>query len=97
MTNCYYQFEIEPSARKLYAFRSPWGIYQYKRIVMATSPASSEIQKCIREAIKDCKNTIHIKDDILVFGAGQEHDKYSEDVLRTLQEKSINVDLDNLK
>ena len=89
--NCYYQFEIEPSARKLYAFRSPWGIYQYKRMVMGTSPASSEIQKRIREAIKDCKNTIHIKDDILVFGAGQEHDKYLEDVLRTLQEKGITL------
>ena len=91
MTNCYYQFEIEPSARKLYAFRSPWGIYQYKRMVMGTSPASSEIQKRIREAIKDCKNTIHIKDDILVFRAGQEHDKYLEDVLRTLQEKGITL------
>ena len=81
MTNCYYQFEIEPSAWKLYTFRSPWGIYQYKCMVMGTSPASSEIQKHIREAIKDCKNTIHIKDDILVFGAGQEYDKYLEDVL----------------
>ena len=40
MTNCYYQFEIEESARKLYAFRTPWGIYRYKRM---TSPASSEV------------------------------------------------------
>ena len=91
MTNCYYQFEIEPSAWKLYAFHSPWGIYQYKCMVMGTSPASNEIQKCIREAIKDCKNIIHIKDNILVFGAGQEHDKYLEDVLQTLQEKGITL------
>ena len=41
---------------------------------MGTSPASSEIQKHIREAVNDYKNTIHIKDDILVFGVGQEHD-----------------------
>ena len=46
--------------------------------------------------LKDCKNTIHIKDDILVFGVGQEHDKYLEDVLRMLQEKG-NVNSDNLK
>ena len=26
MTNCYYQFEIEEKARKLFAFRTPWGI-----------------------------------------------------------------------
>ena len=91
MTNCYYQFEIEPSARKLYAFCSPWGIYQYKHMAMGTSPASSEIQKHIRKAIKDCKNTIHIKDDILVFRTGQKHDKNLEDVLRTLQEKGITL------
>ena len=91
MTDCYYQFETEPSARKLYAFRSPWAVYQYKCMVMGTSPASSEIQKCIREAIKDCKNTIKIKNDILTFRAGQEHDKYLEDVLRTLQEKCITL------
>ena len=44
-TDCYYQFEIEENARKLYAFRTPWGTYRYKRMVMGTSPASSEIQK----------------------------------------------------
>ena len=42
MTNCYYQFQIEKDARKLFAFRSPWGIFRYKRMVMSTSPASSE-------------------------------------------------------
>ena len=31
MTNCYYQFEIEKDARKLYAFRTPWGIYTYNK------------------------------------------------------------------
>ena len=91
ITNCYYQFEIEPSARKLYAFHSPWGIYQYSSMVMGTSPASSEIKKHIREAIKDCKNTIHINDDILVYRVGQEHDQYLEAVLCTLQEKGITL------
>ena len=28
MTNCFHQFEIEEKARKLYAFRTPWGIYR---------------------------------------------------------------------
>jgi len=51
MTNCYHQFEIEENAQKLYAFRTPWGIYRYKRMVMGTSPASSEIQKRIRAIV----------------------------------------------
>lgn len=91
MTNCYYQFEIEKSARKLYAFRTPWGIYQYKRIVMGTSTASSEIQKCIREAIKNCSNAIHINDDILVHGVGKDHDIHLKEVLKTLQERGITL------
>ena len=74
MTNCFHQFEIEEEARKLYAFRTPWGIFRYKRMVMGTSPASSEIQKRIRSIIKDLPNAIHIKDDILVHGVGKEHD-----------------------
>ena len=47
MTNCYHQFEIERDARKLYAFRTPWGIFRYKRMVMGTSPASGEVQRKI--------------------------------------------------
>ena len=91
MTNCYYQFEIEEKARKLYAFRTPWGIYEYKRMVMGTSPASSEIQKKIREIICRCPNAIHIKDDILVHGVGQNHDHHLREVLKMLQDKGITL------
>ena len=62
--NCYHQFEIEKEGRKLFAFHTPYGIFCYKGKVMGTSPASSEIQKHIREMIKDCTNSLNIKDDI---------------------------------
>jgi len=91
MTNCYYQFEIEECARKLYAFRTPWGIYRYKRMVQGTSPASSEVQKRIRKTICSCSNAIHIKDDILVHGAADMHDKYLKTVLEALQIKGITL------
>ena len=97
MTNCYHQFEIEENARKLFAFRTPWGIYRYKRMVMGTSPASSEIQKRIRETIKGCKNAVHIKDDIVVYGSKDTHDKYLKVVLDTLQKKGITLRPDKCK
>ena len=28
--NCFHQFETHPASRKLYTFRTPWGIYRYK-------------------------------------------------------------------
>ena len=75
-TNCYYQFEIKENARKLYAFRTPWGIYKYKRMVMRTSPTSSEIQKRICETVRNCHSIVHIKDDIIVRGVGQQRGNY---------------------
>ena len=91
MTNCFYQFEIEENARKLYAFRTPWGIFRYKRMVMGTSPASSEIQKKIRGIISSCSNAIHIKDDILVHGVGKDHDHHLRKVLETLKKHGITL------
>ena len=91
MTNCYHQFEIEENARKLYAFRTPWGIYRYKRMVMGTSPASSEIQKRIRAIVNHLPGAIHIKDDILIHGVGTEHDKHLKRVCETLQKNGITV------
>ena len=91
MTNCYHQFEIEESARKLYAFRTPWGIYRYKRMVQGTSPASSEIQKRIRETIKNCPNAVHIKDDIVVHGTRDNHDNFLRQTLTKLQSKGITL------
>ena len=74
-----------------YTFRTSWGIYCYKRMVMGTSPASSEIQKRVRDTIKDCKNAINIKDDILVHGKGKDHDTYLGEVLTALQEKGLTL------
>ena len=58
-------------------------------MVMGTSHASSEIQKRIRETVRNCRNVVHIKDDIIVHGVGQQHDQCLIEVLRTLQEKEI--------
>ena len=91
MTNCYHQFEIAEHARKLFSFRTPWGIYRYKRMVMGTSPASSEIQKKIRQIVSCCKNAIHIKDDILVHGKGKVHDDYLENTLSVLEDNGITL------
>ena len=64
---------------------TPWGIFRYKRMVMGTSPASSEIQKKIHDTITQCANAIHIKDDILVHGTGTTHDDELRNVLQTIK------------
>ena len=49
ISNCFHQFEIDKDARKLFTFRIPQGLFRFKRMVMGTSPASSEIQKRIEK------------------------------------------------
>ena len=58
-------------------------------MVMGTSPANSEIQKNIRDMIKDCPNSLNIKEDILVYGKGKEHDSHLHLVLKVLNDKGI--------
>ena len=58
---------------------------------MGTSPASSEIQKRIREIVQPCKNALHIKDDIIVYGIGKKHDGYLEKILAVLKENGLTV------
>ena len=58
---------------------------------MGTSPASSEMQKRIREIIKGCSNPLNIKDDVLIYGKGREHDKHLHSVLKVLSEEGITL------
>ena len=58
-------------------------------MVIGMSPTSSKIQKRIRETISTCKNAINIKDDILIFGKGQDHDQHLKEVLTILQDKGL--------
>ena len=97
MTNCYHQFEIEEKARKLFAFRTPLGIFQFKRMVPGVSPASSEVQKRVREMVKSCPNTRSIKDDILVHSKYENHEEILLKTLQTLQEHGVTVRPDKCK
>ena len=69
---------------RLFAFCTPWGIYRFKRMVQGATPPGSETQKKIRETIKSCKNSLNIKDDILVYGKGLEHDYHLDTLLKTV-------------
>ena len=60
-------------------------------MVQGATPAGSETQKKIRETIKSCKNSLNIKDDILVYGKGLEHDYHLDTLLKTLSEKGITL------
>ena len=52
MLHCFHQFEIVEKARKLFMFRTPDGLYRYKRLVMGNSLASSECHRRVRDMVR---------------------------------------------
>ena len=68
MTQCFHQYEIEEEARKLFTFKTPWGLYRYHRLVMGNSPASSECHRRVCKVLQGCKGIVQIKDDVLIYG-----------------------------
>ena len=60
-------------------------------MVQGTSPASSEIQKRVRETIAKCPNAINIKDDIIIHGNDNEHEQHLNTAFKALQEKNLTL------
>ena len=75
MVHSFHQFVLEDKARKLFTCRTPWGLYRYKRLVMGNSPASSECHRRVRAVLAGLDGVAQIKDDVLVYGKGKQHDE----------------------
>ena len=91
MVHSFHQFVLEPKARKFFTFRGPGGLYRYKRLVMGNNPASSEAHKRVKMALVGCEGVCQIKDDVLVYGSGKEHDERLRVVLGRFREAGLTL------
>ena len=91
LAHSFHQFVLEDKAKKLFTFRTPWGLYRYKRLVMGNSPASSEAHRRIKTVVQGCEGIAQIKDDILVYGTGEEHDIRLRAVLERFRDAGLTL------
>ena len=91
MVHSFHQFELEDNVKKLFTFRSPWGLYRYKRLVMGNSPASSECHRRVRKVLQGLEGVAQIKDDVLVYGNGEEHDGRLQAVLERFRDAGLTL------
>ena len=91
MRHCFHQFEIEEKARKLFTFRTSWGLFRYTRMVMGNSPASSECHRRVRTVLQGCEGVAQIKDDVLVFGTEDQHEGRLKAVLERFREAGLTL------
>ena len=89
MVHSFHQFVLEPSTRKLFTFRAPGRLYQYKRLVMGNSLASSEAHSRIKTVLAECTGAVQIKDDVLVYGDEETHDDRLRAVLDRFNEAGL--------
>ena len=97
MRHCFHQFEIEEKARKLFTFRTSWGLFRYTRMVMGNSPASSECHRRVRTVLQGCDGVAQIKDDVLVFGTEEQHEGRLRAVLEKFKEAGLTLRKDKCK
>ena len=91
MNHAFHQFPMDDETKKLFVFHTPMGLFMYNTLVMGTAPASSECHENIRRMLEGIDGVQQIKDDLVVYGYGKEHDDRLEKVLQRLQEYGMTL------
>ena len=91
LNHAFHQFVLDEESQELFVFYTPWGLYKYNTLVMGVSSASSECHERIRRIVEGLEGIQQIKDDIVVHGKGEEHDKRLKALLERLQQFNITL------
>lgn len=71
----FHQVELDEESRKFTTFITPWGSYQYKRLMFGISCAPEMFQRLMEKLLAPCSNVVIFIDDILIYGKDdEEHD-----------------------
>ena len=91
LNHSFHQFMMDEESQELFVFYTPWGLYKYNTLVMGVSSASSECHERIRLVVEGLEGVQQIKDDIVVHGKGEEHDKRLRALMKRLEEYNITL------
>ena len=91
IVHSFHHFKLEGKPRKLLPFRTPWGFYQFKRMVIGNSPTLPETHRRVRTVIQGCEGVIQIKDDVVVYGIDGQHNRNLEKVLQRFDKAGLTL------
>ena len=85
------QWMIAGDKKKIFTFRTPWGLYRYVRLPSGVNCASAECNNNLRAILESLPGIVQIADDIVCFGKGKEHDVRLEALLKRLVKWGITL------
>ena len=85
------QWRVAKNKRKIFTFRTPWGLYRYVRLPSGVNCAGAEANNNFRAIVEGLKGITQIQDDVVVFGKGRQHDRRLEKLLKRLEEWGITL------
>ena len=91
MNSAFHQFNIDDQIKDLFKFTTPFGLYRYNHVVMGTPPASPECHGKMEMILRGLEGCCQIKNDVLIYGKGEEHDKRLEAVLQRFKEYGLTL------
>ena len=89
----YNQISLDRVSMRLTTFIMPVGRVCYKGLPFRLSSASEIFQRKMIEAIGERPGVACYQDDVIVAGKGQEHDKRLNEVMHTLRERGLKLNL----
>ncbi|KAK3878732.1 hypothetical protein Pcinc_016642 [Petrolisthes cinctipes] len=90
----YYQIPLTPRAKKVSAFVTPFGLYQYKVLSFGLSNAPATFQRMINFIIQDLEGTAAYLDDLVVVAnTWEEHVSRLQCLFKKLQDAGLTINL----
>ena len=84
----FHQVELETESRRITAFITHRGLFQYKRLMFGITSAPDKYQKIVKDVLIGCKGVANIADDLIIYRCGiKEHGENLLAVLCRLKER----------
>lgn len=98
LSAAYHQVILTPESRKLTAFITPFGCYQFRRMPFGLASAAADFQQLMHRLFGKMTGVSFFQDDILVSARHkEEHDHILNNVLELLQRVGLTVELSMCK
>jgi hypothetical protein len=92
LTKGYWQIPMQNDSKKLTAFVTPWGLFQFNYLPFGLCTAPASFARLMRVVLKDLKNVVSFFDDICIYSeTWEEHLMAIKAVFNRLKDAGLTV------